>query len=478
MILRPRQQRDSAAARDPNWEGWRAINGGMQSATGEAVSRDKALMLPAVWQAVAMISGDVAKLPLDLYRKSGVDGTDRTVAKDHPAEWIVRRIANDEPMTAGQFWRQIMGDALIWNNAYAFIEFDRSGRPYSMIPMLPDRTFAQRTKSGLMYVTEVDGQRYALHAYEVLHIRGMMLTDSGGSGDAPSLLSAARDCIAVGLAAQRFEAKSFKNGLKSGGILQLPPGMPKDARDRLEEGFRKTYESEDGWFRTVVLREGATFHSISQSHLQGQTHELREDQTREVARLFNLPPSRLGLSDSVAYNSKAEDNRAYLDSTLSPWLSMIADECWLKLLLPAEQYSDELYFEHNTASLLRLDLPSRYSAYQTGISAGFLLRSEARRFENLPAIEGIDEGETEPGDDPDDGDEMPMEDEDSAGGESMDSQQESDSGDEQNRWLARAKRVLTWAELTDVHDAIAPKRGWPMLGTEALRKRVRKAGAA
>lgn len=382
-----------ATQNDPNWEGWWHNQYGGKSSSGISVTRDNALMVPAVWQAVSMISGDVAKLPLDLYRKKGGDGEDREIYESHPAEWVVRWESNIE-MTAPQFWRQMTADALIWNNSYAWIRRGGDGRPVELVPLLPDRTGPERAKDTgqLIYTTEVDKGIRVFDPYDILHIRGLMLCN--GDGTAPRFLSYAREAIGLALSAQKFQSKFFSNGMRAFGVLQVPTGMPKQAHDNLVKSFREEYEGEDNWFRTVILKEGAKFQSIAQSNEQGQTHLLREDQVREVARLFNLPPSKLGLSDSVSYNSKSEDNQAYHDTTLSPWLTAIADECRFKLLLPGERFSIKYYFEHNTASLLRLNLLARYQAYEIAVNpnrGGFLLRSEVRKRENLPAIAEIDD---------------------------------------------------------------------------------------
>ena len=47
--------------------------------------------------------------------------------------------------------------------------------------------------------------------------------------------------------------------------------------------------------------------------------------------------------------------------------------------------------EHQVEGLLRGDATNRAAFYQAGIAAGWLLPSEARRLENLPTIQGIDD---------------------------------------------------------------------------------------
>ncbi|WP_264300237.1 phage portal protein [Advenella kashmirensis] len=47
--------------------------------------------------------------------------------------------------------------------------------------------------------------------------------------------------------------------------------------------------------------------------------------------------------------------------------------------------------EHSVEGLLRGDSTARAEFYKSGIDAGWMLKSEARRLENLPAIKGIDD---------------------------------------------------------------------------------------
>ena len=49
------------------------------------------------------------------------------------------------------------------------------------------------------------------------------------------------------------------------------------------------------------------------------------------------------------------------------------------------------YAEHQVEGLLRGDASNRAEFYKSGIDAGWLLPSEARRLENLPTIQGIDD---------------------------------------------------------------------------------------
>ena len=377
---------------------WEILWGDYRSETGELIDVAKAVSVPAIWQAVSLISGDIAKLPFELYRRRPDISEDaRELARDEPLSRLVR-IAPNESTTAIKFWRRVMVQVLLWGNAYVWIEREvvnesqglivGSGQPVGLYSLLPDRTWSEMINGTPYIVTEAmsDGNvsLKAIPVADCLHLEWI----NYGDKDACQLIHAARNSIALNLAQERFAAKFFKHGGRVGGILELPTGMPKPARDVVEQGFRASYEGTDNPFKTVILRDNAKFHEAQRSPTESQLVEANEQQVRQIARWFNLLPSKLGLSDSVSYNSKSEDNQAYLDSTLAIWLAQIAAECNAKLL-SAEQQSS-LFFEHNVGALLRMNQLQRYQAYQIAIQNRFLSPNEVRAAENRMPYDGGD----------------------------------------------------------------------------------------
>jgi HK97 family phage portal protein len=374
----PSPEDPTFSLQDP--DAWDAFFGGADTDAGVKVNHKKALKYSAVWQAVSLISGDVARLPLNVYQYVGDEG-DRKIDSMHAAYRLVRRRANRES-SAFRFWRNVMVHALIWNNAYVFIDRDGRDNPLELLHLLPDRTAPERKNRKRFYVTEVAGKLEPIDAKNVLHFHGIS-TDCMEGLD---LVKHAREDIALALAARGFASKFFKHGVRTGGILELPAGMSKPSRDKIEEGFKKHHEGPDNWFKTVILREGAKFHSTSIAPGEGQMTETREQQVREVARFYNLSPSRLGIREGGGYNSLYADNQSYLDNTLAPWLEEIASECWMKLLSEEEQTSESRYFEHNTNKLLTMSPLERHQIYSIGLRNRMYRPNECRRFENLNGL--------------------------------------------------------------------------------------------
>lgn len=346
---------------------------------GISVGVNEVVSYAPVSQALQMISGDIAKMKLNVYiRQPSLGPNARDVDKKHQAYSIVKRRANEQ-QSAFRFWSSFVYQQLLWNNAYAWIKRNpTNGRTVGLYLLRPDRTQFS-IKDGLYYSeigSGVDAEVIALKPNDVLHYQGNQVP---GVVE-PSLLKNARTSISVGLAAVNHAAKFFGGDCNAGGILEIPASFEKRAKDNLEQGFQKKYAGQA--FQTVILRDGARFHSIQIDAEKSQMNETRTHQAREMANWFNLPPSKLGIPDAGGYGSRTEDNRNYYDQTLSSRLCDISSECDLKLLTRAQQNNDSHYFEHDATALLAMDRKTLAEIYAIESANGATSPDEYRAATN------------------------------------------------------------------------------------------------
>lgn len=366
---------------DPGtWEQVFGTHYGTES--GVKVTPTKALTCAALWQAVSVISQDVARMRLLVHRVSNENGTERLVPlPDHPLSWRLGWSPNSEE-SAVDFWQRAMTHVLLWSNAYIYIAADGE-----LITLLPDRTSPERAGGVTFYATEVDGRMVPIPFDRVLHIKGLTID---GMADL-NWLQQARNAIGLALAQEGFASQFFKNGGRVGGILELPAGMSKPTRDAVEEGFRKSYNGNEAAFKTVILRENAKFHEAQTSPADMQLVEGSEQEVRQIARFYNLPGSKLNLKDSTAYNALEQANQAYLDQTLAIWLAKITAQCELRLLTPREQAFYQI--KHDTSELLRMDPMKIMQFGQVGVTSKIVTPNEIRAKLGYAPIEGGDKFE-------------------------------------------------------------------------------------
>ncbi len=338
--------------------------GGAESDSGITINGKTALTYSTIFQAVSVIAGDVSQLPVFLIRR---DGDNRDRATKHPAYRLMRRRPNDV-MTAQTFKMTLMCHALLWGNGYALIERDAAGRPTSLFPLLPDRTWPEVVDGQLIYKSRINNKEEKFPPVDILHIKGLSLDGIAGL----SVITLARNSWGLGLAAEQSGGSFFKNNSQPSGVLEVPGKLSVPAADRMRESWNSKHAGSHNAMKLAVMEEGAKFNPISMSNKDSQWIEARQFQRVEVASWFNLPPWKLGADVATSYASLEVQAQAYLNQALMRWLVTWEEELADKLLTEREKLADSHEFKFNTKSLLRGDLKSRNESYQIARMGGWM----------------------------------------------------------------------------------------------------------
>lgn len=366
--------------------------------SGQAVNPGRALSLSTFWAAVKMISGDVSRLPMQTFRRrpNGL----RPIADDSHQLWPMIQplgMANPE-VSVLKLWRRAMVHALVYENAYIWMDTSPAGKVRGMYQLLSDRTMVVRKGGRLWAVTELGdvetgGSRVWARPYEeVIHIEGLCFDGLCGS----DLVSAAREDIGVALAARQFKSRFFGQGMHAGGILQAPPGAATTAIQKVEKAITEHHSSSEKAFKTLVLRDGFKWFSTQISPEDAELTQIDETEIRNLCRRFLLQPGRMGLRDSISYNSLEAEKRDYYDTTLSYWASIIRSEINAKALTEDERR--EWLIDYNVSlALLWADASTLIKVATQGINArdhnnrSIFDADEVRGWFNLPEREERDQ---------------------------------------------------------------------------------------
>ncbi len=357
---------------------------GFPGVAGVDVNTTTAEGISAVYACVAAISETVGSLPLDVYRNTD---NGREKAKTHP----LYRLLHDAPnnyQTALEFREQMQRHVLLRGNAYAEIVWNPNGSVKALLPMHPDSVTVLRSSLGNLVYEHVDGKgnQRRLLADEVLHLR--YHSDDGILGRSP--IQVARDTIGLALAERTHGAKMFEQGTKLSGVIETPPGTTKEQAGQIRESWSAGQSGVGNHGKTAVLPQGATFKTVSMTLEDAEWIDARKLSVIEVCRLFRVPPVIVQAMESANYSNSVELARQFVTMTLRRHLI-----CWEQAINRACFTSPNFFCEHSLEGLLRGDSLNRAQFYERGISDGWMLKSEVRRIENLPAIEGIDDAQTE-----------------------------------------------------------------------------------
>ncbi len=347
------------------------------------INQRTALGYAPLFQATSMISGDCAKLPLNVYRKSK---TGRTVESKHPAHKTIDMNAMTNPEVNGfKFWRRFYVSACLWQNAYAWIDRNNRGDVIGLYQLLPDRTYMERKAGVLQVKYQTAGGTRTFDPADVLHVEGLSIDGLQGA----NIVSLFRQDFTIALSAKNFLARFFKNNMTAGGVLQAKPGTKPETIRKMEKRIDENFSGSDKAFRTLVLKDNFVWHSTQVDPQKAQLTDIKEDSARDVARMFNLAPSRLGLKDSVSFNSEEMVRQNYHDGALSHLLLATSCEASTKLLTQKER-DEGLYIEHNINALLWADALTRSVIANSGIQNGRFSPNETRAWENADGYEGGD----------------------------------------------------------------------------------------
>jgi HK97 family phage portal protein len=339
--------------------------------TGVAVNERSALSLPAAYAGVNAVSTDLASLPLRLVQV--VDGAERQ-ATEHRAYGLWMRSPDGGGTTPMRFRQALMSHVLTYGSGYAeIVNSNDRGRVYlylldpaSTQPYLDaDRVLQYR-------IAGVGGASTAA-AERVLHLSGLSYDGVCGYG----LVTLARQAFGLGLAAERFGGSYLGKGVYSSGLLKSPQGLTPKAFEELVDSFVRNKVGSEQAGGVGILPPGFEYESMSSSPVDAQLCELRAFQVLEMARLFRLPPHKLGDYTKASYASIEAANLEYVQTTLLPWAVAFEQALNLRLLTEGEQVAG-FTFKHDFTAFLRADAAGRSALYTTMFQAGALTPNEIR----------------------------------------------------------------------------------------------------
>ena len=360
---------------DPYWSNILSLQSGTVNAT-------TAQSVSAVYACVQAIAETTASLPLILYRRKG---DDRERAVDHPLYKVLHDQAN-ENQTALEFREWMMASVLLKGNAYARIVRAYDGQVRELLPLSSDRVQVLRVGDRIGYdVTNLNGTTERLLASEVFHLRHR-LGEDGVLGISP--IAAAKGVIELAISERDHGVNTFKNSTRLGGLLKVPGRLNAEQKANLATSWNTQHGGGANAGRTAILEGGTEFQPISMTLEDAEWIASRQFSVEETCRLFRVPPTIVGDLRHGNYANSVELSRQFVTMTLKRHMVMIEQAVASKLLTEVGRRT--LYAEHAVEGLLRGDATNRADFYTKGIAAGWMMPSEARKLENLPVIEGID----------------------------------------------------------------------------------------
>lgn len=365
--------------------------GGVRSLSGQYVTPERAMRSAAVLACIRILCEDLSALPLNLYRRTpqgAVLATDHplfTLLHDTPNSWQTSMELREAMILDTLAFGQSFVEKVIGPNGISALWPLSAGRMVWVNPL--DMFIPEPAPTFWRYADPRVGQRILLS--DDLWITRMLAP--AGTLQGQSLILLAREAIGLALAAEEQGARLFEHGVQTDLALSHDETIDAESKKQLREAFMQRHAGSANAFMPLLLEGGLKAARIGLTAQESQYIEARQFQLGDIARIFRIPDVLLGISQgkSSTYASAEQFFLAYVKYTLSPWCRRIEQAITRDLLATSE--TADLFVKHDTDSLTRADLQTRYAAHASGIASGFLTRNEARQMENLPTLPGLDE---------------------------------------------------------------------------------------
>lgn len=348
---------------------------GVQSnlaASGENVTVESALRVPAVLSAVNFISGTIAGLPCKLYRKT--EGG-REEVKGGLADILHDRVTDG--VSSFEWRKMLFENVLTGGRGLSYIERNNAGRVVNIFPL--DPTGATVTRTGMRKVYKVqDGSRTITYdAREIIDLPFMLKPDMV-SHRGP--IAYGRDAIGMALAATRYGAKSFQSGGLPPATLEGPFVSGDAARRASENIAAATVKLAAEGKSILALPTGHKITGLGFSAKDMQLLELQRFCVEQIARIYSLPPVFLQDLTHGTFSNTEQQDLHFVKHTIKRWVEQFEQELNLKLF----PRGSSQYVEFSVDGLLRGDIKTRMEAHSAAIQNGIYSPAHAAKLENAP----------------------------------------------------------------------------------------------
>ena len=341
--------------------------------SGTYVTQEDSLKIGSVYACVRLIADTIASLPIDSFIRA--DGV-RLQFRPRPV-WLD---SPDIGVTKDDHFQQVLVSLLLNGNSFTRIIRDDEGEVLALSVLNPQFTEVRRDSSGrLFYVYET---RDRIEDVDMIHIKDLCLP---GELRGKSRIDLVKENLGLSRALEEFAARFFGQGSQTSGIIQFPGNLSREQAKNLVDSFEDGHKGLRRSHRPGILFGGATFEKTGVNPNESQFIESRQFAVEEIARVFRVPPSMIGVTTPGAqsYASVEANQLHFLQHTLTPYLSKVEAEYSVLL-------AGRAFIRFTTAGLLRGDIAARNASYQQGLLNGYLSVNDVRRLEDQSPIQGGD----------------------------------------------------------------------------------------
>ena len=350
-----------------------SMNNGWSGFYPALLSRDKPMVLSAVYRCVDILSSNVAQLKMGVMKidSDGYPSRDMT----HPADRLIYQDPNQD-MSAYNFKRALVVSMLLRGRGLGYILRNSKGYPQSItyVPVESASTVWVMVGGARVRRYKVTGFEQLVDPKDMIDV----LNFSENGQDGQSTISFASNTIGISLDSEQKASDFFQSGAGIDGVLTVDGHLKPEQKAAIREDWAKIYGSNAVDRSSIAVLEGNTkFQGISISPKDAQLLESRQFNVLEICRFFGVPPSKVFDTTNKSYNSQEAEQLDFLNSSLSPLIANIEEEFNRKIFASIEY--GKYRCEFDLSNLIRADKTTQASYYNTLFQIGAITPNEIRK---------------------------------------------------------------------------------------------------
>lgn len=328
---------------------------------GETITKEKALTLPAVSEAVDFISSMIACMPVRLFRYK------KNQVEEVKGDIRTKLLNGDtgDTVNAYDMKKNMVRDYLLDIGGYTVIDKNLNEvkalyyvEPIYVSPYINANPIKK-------YVNFQIGTEI-FKRYEVI----TLLRNSTNGAKGTSLIKEVSKAIETAYTTLLYELGLVQSGGSKKGYLQSEYKLSNEEIDKLREAWNKLYRTHEN--NCIVLNKGVKFQEASNSSVEMQLNENKKTLEDEINGIFHI----------------SDDFNETFKKAIYPIVKSYETELNSKLLLEGEKRN--YFFEFDVKEITRANLKERYEAYKMAKEIGMKTINELRKEENLNYIKGMD----------------------------------------------------------------------------------------
>lgn len=346
----------------------------------------EALQQHAVLACVSVIMRDVSKCDVNLYRRMPGGGKERVDPKEH---WLAGMLALDpnEEHSWSEFWQIVTIHLVLANNVFIAKRMNMRGEVSELIPVLPGQVEIMHNPSTLekYYMVSrrtlfdqamLKGMGTYMMPEQVIHVRNRIVDGLHGL---PTLASGA-PTMRLAKAINEYQKRLYDND----GQGRVAVSAEKDMKPLSDESFRRLKSEirravKNMWSNgdALLMEPGYTAKVLAMTAADMKIAETHDSQITSVARVFGVPPHKIGHVADEKYSNMEVMERTYAHDVLIPIAKCFEAAIARSLLTRSERL--EYFIEFDRRQMEIVDFKVRSDALKVGYERGGLTHDEWRR---------------------------------------------------------------------------------------------------